>query len=123
MKKTDFPEELTPEELATLDSNAIELAKKYGVSKVHIYVALGENNERIVGYIKEPSYLQKIYAMDKIASVGAFTAAEEMRAILTLEESNELTKSTDSECDQYRLGMASTCLPIIQVAVNNFKKK
>jgi len=124
MKKQELPAELTAEEIAILEQNCIELAKKYGVAKVHLYVGLTAENERIVGYIKEPTYLQKIYAMDKIASVGAFTAAEEMRAILTItEESNPHTYSTANDCDVYRLGMATTCLPIIEVSVNAFKKK
>lgn len=125
MKKTEpLQAELLPEEIDFLEKNCIAYAEKYECAKVHLYVGLGEDNERIVGYLKEPSYLQKIMAMDKIATVAPFIAAEEMRDLLTLkEESDPRTYSTANNCDKYRLGMASVCLGIIEVGANAFKKK
>ena len=125
MKKTEpLQAELLPEEIEFLEQNCIDFAKKHEVAKVHLYVGLGVDNERVVGYIKEPSYLQKIMAMDKIATVAPFIAAEEMRDLLTLkEESDPRTYSTANDCDKYRLGMTSVCLGIIEVGVNAFKKK
>jgi hypothetical protein len=125
MKKTEeLPAELTAEEITVLEQNCVTLATKHNVAKVHLYVGLGEGNERIVGYIKDPSYVQKIMAMGKISTVDPFVASEDMRSALTLtEESDPRTYSTAPDCDKYRLGMATACLPLIEVAVNTFKKK
>lgn len=118
-------EELSNEELASYEAIASGLATKYGVSKVHVYLAIDPiTKERIAGYLKEPNYIQKIYAMDKIASVGIFAAGDELRSALTItEESDPRTYSTASDCDGYRLGMTGTCVPIIDVIKNSFKKK
>jgi len=119
-----LPVELVEKEIATLEQNCVTLAAKHKVSKVHVYVGLGANNERVVGYLKEPSYLQKIYAMDKMNSQGLFSSSEEMRSTLTLkEESDPRTYSEENDCDVFRLGMASTAMSIINVAANAFKKK
>jgi hypothetical protein len=116
--------ELTPEEIAGYETEAAELAVKYKVSKVHVYIGLSEDNERVVGFLKEPNYLQKIFTLDKIASVGIFAAGDELREVLTLrEESDARTYSEAPDCDGYRLGMTGTCVPIVNVIQNSFKKK
>ena len=110
-------------ELQALEAHAAQLAKKHGVSKVHIYVAIDpETKERIVGFYKEPSYIQKIYAMDKIATVGMFTAGEELRSALVLKDVGESDPRVYT-VDDYKLSMASACITLIQVAQNAFKKK
>ena len=118
-------DELTDEEVASYEAIASGLATKYGVSKVHVYLAIEPTTkERIVGYLKEPNYIQKIYAMDKIATVGIFAAGDELRSALTIqEESDPRTYSTASDCDAYRLGMTGACVPIISIVQNSFKKK
>lgn len=117
--------ELTPEELAGYQEDAAALAVKYKVSKVHVYVAIApETNERVVGFLKEPSYLQKIVALDKIATVGPFMAGDELREVLTIrEESDPRTFDISSNCDCYRMGMTGACIPIIDMIKNSFKKK
>jgi len=124
-KKIKLTDELSAIETKEYNAKAEELAKKYGVSKVHVYVAIEpETKERIVGYLKEPNYMQKLFAMDKIATVGMFAAGDEMREALTLkDESDPRTYSTTSDCDPYRLGMTGSCIPIIEVIQNSFKKK
>jgi hypothetical protein len=124
-KKIELTDELSASETKEYNAKAEELAKKYGVSKVHIYVAIEpETKERIVGYLKEPNYMQKLFAMDKIATVGMFAAGDEMREALTLrDESDPRTYGTTSDCDPYRLGMTGSCIPIIEVIQNSFKKK
>jgi hypothetical protein len=118
-------DQLTPEENAGYEAKAVEISKKLGVSKVYPYVGIDpDTKERIVGFIKEPNYLQKIFAMDKIATVGMFMAGEELRSVLTIEdESDPRTYSTASDCDRFRLAMASICVTIIEVVQNSFKKK
>ena len=127
MKKTEeLSPEITDEEITLFEQAAEVLANKYNVPKVHIYIGLGENNERIVGYLKEPTYIQKLMAMDKFNSIGAIMAGEELREALTLKgemESDERTYSKSNACDKYRAGMATTCIGFIDVAANAYKKK
>ena len=117
--------ELTQKEIEGYEVEAAELAKKYGVSKVHVYVGIDpETDERVVGFLKEPNYLQKIVTLDKISTVGLFVAADELRGAITLrEESDPKTYDESSAYDDYRLGMVGTCIPIVKVIENSFKKK
>lgn len=116
--------ELKPEIIQELEEKAQILSAKYGC-KVHIYATLDpKDGEVVVGFLKEPNYIQKLMAMDKLASTGIFMAGEEMRESLTLkEESNPKTYLEGSEYDAFRLGMVSTCVTIIEVSANQFKKK
>jgi len=120
-----LPAELTEKEYLDAEEICIDLAKKYSTPKVHIYIGIiEETNERVVGYLKDPTYIQKVVAMDKINSVGMFMAAEELREALTLkDESDERTYSTSPSCDGFRLGMAGVCMTMIDVIKNSFKKK
>jgi hypothetical protein len=126
-KKVKLTDELSANEIKEYNTKADELAKKYGVSKVHVYVAIEpDTKERIVGYLKEPNFTQKLFAMDKIATVGMFSAGNDLREALTLKgegESDPRTYNTTSDCDPYRLGMTGFCIPIIEVIQNSFKKK
>lgn len=117
--------ELSEKELLQYEEVAKGLATKYGVPKVHVYVGIEpDTNKRIVAYIKEPSYLQKMYAMDKISTLGAAAAGEELREALTLrEESDPLTYGAGVECDSYKLAIVYTCIGIIELCQNAFKKK
>lgn len=125
MENQILSSEISAEEMAAFEAKAAELAVKYKCSKVHVYVGLEpETNERIIAYFKEPSYLQKILAMDKIATVGVFMAGDELRSALVLtEESDPRTYGNTSNCDIYKLGLTSACVPIIEMAANQFKKK
>lgn len=116
--------ELSKEELQGYEQQAEVIAKRIGISKVHVYVGIDDNNDRVVGFIKEPSRMQKLFAMDKIATVGPFMAGEELRDALTLkDDSDPRTYSDSADCDKYVLGMTGTCVTIIEVAQNSFKKK
>jgi len=117
--------QLTDKENAEFEAKATELAKKYGVTKVHVYVGIdSETDERIVGYIKEPSYIQKIFTLDKIATGGMFAAADSLLDILVLrEESDPKTFESVPAFENYKLGMVGTCVGIIEVVQNSFKKK
>lgn len=123
--ETELTKEISQEEMNGYEAKAIEIAKKIGAKKVHVYIGLDpETNERVIGYLKEPNYLQKLYAMDKISSVGPFTAGDELRQAITLtEESDTRTYGASSDCDEYKLGMTGRCIAMINVANDNFKKK
>ena len=120
-------DELSEIEWQQYNDRAKELARKYNVSKVHIYVGIDKKTkERIVGYLKEPNYIQKIMAMDKIATVGIFMASDELRQALTLKEPNESDYRTYDDSglfDEYKLGMAGAATTILEVVKNSFKKK
>lgn len=125
MSEANFPVELSDEERAKYEALAIDLAKKHGVSKVHVYVGLEhETNDRVVGFIKEPTYIQKLFALDKIASTGLFMAGEELREVLTLkEESDPRTFEDLPSNDEYKIGMVGKCVAMVQVIQDAFKKK
>ena len=117
--------QLADKENAEFEAKATELAKKYGVTKVHVYVGIDpETNDRIVGYLKEPSYTQKIFILDKTAQGLMFATADSMLDTLTLkEESDPKTYESIPLWESYRLGMVGTCVSIIETVQNSFKKK
>lgn len=117
--------EITDDERVKYEAIAVDLAKKYSTPKVHIYVGLETGtNERVVGFIKEPSYIQKLFALDKIATGGVFLAGEELREVLTLrDESDPRTFEDSPSCDEYKLGMVGKCVELVQVIQDAFKKK
>jgi hypothetical protein len=125
MKTEKLPAELTAEETANYEKIASEIAKKYAISKVNVYVGLDSiTNERVVAFIKEPTFLQKMYAMDKLTTLGAFASGNELRETLTLkEESNPLTYGDGTECDKYKMGIVTQCIQLIEVAQNILEKK
>ncbi|CAB4130834.1 hypothetical protein UFOVP129_28 [uncultured Caudovirales phage] len=115
--------ELEQDELQALEAHAKTIALKYGISKVHVYVAYdSEIGEFVHGFYKEPSYTQKLFAMDKIATVGTFAAGEELRQALTLTGEGE-SHPFIYQKDEYKLAIVGLCIGLIQVAQNQFKKK
>lgn len=107
-----------------IELKAEELAKKYGVPRVHIFTGEDEKGELIVGYMKEPTYIQKLVSLDKMATTGPFMAGNELREAITLkEDSDPRTYDTNPDCDKYRLGMTSACIAILEVYQNSYKKK
>lgn len=116
---------LTDEEKLQLDEAAAEICKAVKASKIHVYVAIKEDTkERIVAFIREPSFMQKIAVMDKISTAGSFIAGNDLRETCLLKEhSHALTYGTENECEQYKLGVNGFCLSIIEVAKNEYKKK
>lgn len=125
MKENNLPEELTTEEIAGYEAIAADLAKKYSVPEVHVYVGLvPETNERVVGYIKEPSYLQKLFALDKAATAGTFMSGEALREILTLKEESDPRTFEDYSCnDKFKLAMVIKCVGIVSAIQDSYKKK
>ena len=115
--------ELEQDELQALEDRAALLATKYSVAKVHIYVAFDAAiGEFVTGFYKDPSYTQKLFAMDKIATVGTFAAGEELRQALVLTGDGE-SHPFIYEKDEYKLAIVGLCIGLIQVAQNQFKKK
>jgi len=103
---------------------AIELSQLLGF-KVHAIVFKDPvNNEDIVGFLKEPSRLQKIAVMDKMTIGGAFSASSELLDIIILKEhSNPRIYSERSEDDAVYIGACKAASELIKVLVEQSKKK
>ena len=117
--------ELTAEEIAAYDEKSAELAKKYQCSKVHAVVFIDkETMERRACFLKEPNFPTKIAVMDKAQQVGIFVAGEELRqGIVLKEESDPVTYGDTPECDDYKMGVVTFCVGLINVKANAYKKK
>ena len=116
---------ITPEERQEIDDRAKAIAKREGVCKVHVFIALEpETNERIIAFLKEPSYLQKIMTYDKISTLGAFSAGDELREACTLKQDSDYrTYSENPEFDNYKFGLTTFCISMTEIAKDVFKKK
>lgn len=124
-ENNELTEDLTDAEIAEYDETAKQLASKLNVSKVHVVVQIKPDTlERAVCYLKEPNYLTKVRIMDKAASLGVYTAAEELREMSVIKEhSDSLTYSDHFESDRYKIGILDYCLGMISRLQNQFKKK
>jgi len=117
---------ITEEEQKGYDAKCIELGKKYN-TKVHACVMFKSNDPeftRIVAYIREPEYVNKLAYMDKVANLSMRIVADEIREkYLIREESSPETYSDHQENDRYKMGVSEECLNIIQISTNQLKKK
>ena len=118
-------ENLTPEEEASYDERAAQLAKEFNVSKVHVVVQVNpETGARAVCYLKEPNYLTKVRVMDKALELGPYMASEELRELSVIKEhSDPITYSDHPDSDGYKMGILDYCLGMIKRLQNQFKKK
>lgn len=125
--ETKLPEQLTDDEVKEIEKKCEELKTKHNVSLVYPCVQFKNDgtNERVICYIAEPRFLDKLSLMDKSATLGMFHAANELRELYTLkEESNPLTYGESFECDRYKLGVTRFCLfNLVDTAENQYKKK
>jgi len=114
---------MTPEKKAEIDKKALELAEKNNCKVIPIVFHNEEQNEDIIGYIKEPNRINKLRAMDKSMS-GAMTASAELfDSIILKEDSDPRFTSERSEDDKIYLGGALVAFQTIEMMVNTFKKK
>ncbi len=124
--KEKLPFELTDDERKAIDEKCLELATKHNVAKVYpyVHVAAERDNERIIAYITEPTYITKISLMDKSRNLGLHIAADELRELCLLrDESHAFTFGSESFCDKYKLGVATFCTNVIDIALDGLKKK
>lgn len=116
---------LSDEEIQQFEDKATELGSKYG-TKVHICVLFRFNDPefgRIVAYIREPEYVNKLMYMDKVAMMGMRVVADEIREkYLIREESSIETFGDHQDFDRYKLGVSEKCIDIIQISLNQLKK-
>ena len=110
---------MTNEEIIT---KAGELAAKEGC-QVHPLVFSAEGEELVVGFIKEPPRHVKLRVMDKGLTQPATAAAEVVEAFLIKDESDRRIWDEKPENDKYFLGATMEAYNMINMAVNQFKKK
>ena len=107
---------------AEIEAKAAELAKALGIHKV-IPIVFMEDGEEIVGYMKEPSRMQKIAVMDK-AMMGGYSAAEEiLKHVIIREHSDPRILSDSPEHDSIYIGALMAVYDQIKFSVNTLKKK
>lgn len=102
---------------------AVELSETMGI-KVHALVFLAsEEEEPVIGYVKEPSRAVKLAVMDK-SLVGMYSAASEMLDVILLKEHSDPRISSErSEDDKYYLGATMAAYELVKVSINQADKK
>ncbi|HWB93502.1 MAG TPA: hypothetical protein VG605_16695 [Puia sp.] len=81
-----------------------------------------EAGEQIIGFVKEPSRLQKIAVMDK-AMMGGYSAAEEILKEVVLKEHSDLRiLSEKPEHDKIYIGAVMAVYDRIKFSTNTLKK-
>lgn len=105
------------------EQKAVELSQQLG-AKVHPLVfTASEEDEPVVGFVKEPSRAVKLAVLDKTL-VGMYSAAAEMLDVIILKEhSDPRITSEKPEHDKYYLGATMAAYELIKLAVNQVDKK
>jgi hypothetical protein len=102
---------------------ADELSQREGC-KVHPLVFMAEDDEQIIGFVREPMRIVKQRALDAAIQKGATVAAGELLdAILIKDASDSRIYSEAPENDKYYLGASMGCMDLIKISQQQFKKK
>ena len=101
---------------------ADELSQREGC-KVHPLIFMASETEQVIGYLKEPPRHVKLRVMDKGLTSPATAASEVVEAYLIKDASNKRIWDENSENDRYYLGATMEAYNMINMAVNQFKKK
>ena len=99
-----------------------ELATREGC-KVHPLVFAADGEDQIIGFMKEPPRHVKLRVMDKGLTQPATAAAEVVESFLLKDESDSRIWDEKPENDKYFLGATMEAYNLINMAVNQFKKK
>ena len=92
--------------------------------KVHpLIFSVNQNDDPVVGFIKEPSRAVKLAVMDKYA-MGFYSACSQaLDAIILQDYSDPRITSERSEDDPYYMGAVYAVSEMISFAVNHVDKK
>lgn len=102
---------------------ADELSAKHSC-KVHPLIFKDvDSEEEIIGFLKEPPRHVKLRVMDKGLTAPATAAAEVVDAFLIREESDNRLYDENPANDKYYLGATMEAYNLINMAINQFKKK
>ena len=106
-----------------IEAKVAELTAKYG-AKVHPLVFKGDNEaDQVVGFLKEPPRAMKLRIMDKALTEAVSSASVLVDAYLIKEESDARIYSELPENDKYYIGATVQAYKLIELSVNQFKKK
>ena len=125
MDKVILTEQLTAEEIQAYEDKCTALAEQNNVSKVHACVIVTPNTfERQVCFLKDPNFSTKLNVLNKMATLGVYPGANELREACTIKDaSSPLTYGDSPECDSYKLGVVNFCMGIIDSYKNVLDKK
>ncbi len=107
-------------------AKAEELTTKLGI-KVHpiTFIVDSQASDFVIGYIKEPSRLVKMRAMDKVSlGQSSFAYLELLESCIIKDESDPRILSEKPENDTYNLGASKFCgnLLVIATDLSDIKK-
>lgn len=108
----------------TIKAKAKELSQREGVP-VHpiLFYHNGNENDPVIGYIKEPTRLAKIRILDKGEQIGSNSAAAEMLEMcLIKDESDSRILNQSPQYDYLYIGASLECQKIITYSINQIKK-
>ena len=119
------PEEVTAVAVKQAEHDAQATAKtisdrKGGVPVTPVVFKVQDFEEPIVGFYTEPNRLAKVRASDASANQGPATAGSILYAACFLEDESDVRIKTD---DRLYLGACFALLKVLQVAVDQYKKK
>lgn len=105
-------------------AKAEELSEKMGVKVLPMTFRGNDENDLVVGFLKEPPFLVKARAMDKMYAGMSFTAGMDiMEACLIKEETDPRILSPLPINDTYKLGAIKFCGELVTYRVDITEKK
>lgn len=106
-----------------IQAKAGELSQRENCT-VHPLVFMTDEDEQIVGFVREPLRIVKQRALDAAIQKGATVAAGELlEAILIKDASDSRIYSEAPENDKFYLGASMGCMELIKISQQQFKKK
>lgn len=112
---------LTPEEIASYEAKAIEISKERGVPKVHPVVFIQPVTfKRIVAYLRQPTFAEKLHAMDQALTAGVFISSNNLMELLLIREHSDALIETD---DDAKMGVVDYCMGLVSRYQNQLQKK
>ena len=112
---------LTPEEITAFETKATEIAKERGVPKVLPVVFIQpETKKRIVAYLRQPTFAEKLHAMDQALTAGPFMSANNLMELLIIRDKSDAETETN---DDAKMGVVDYCMGLVSRYQNQFAKK
>lgn len=106
-----------------IEAKAKELSLKHNC-KVIPFAFKGDNeSDLVIGYIKELPRHVKLALADKLTISPVSSCAEVLEHYLIREESDTRITSEDSDNDKYYMGVINIISNMIQISINQLKKK
>lgn len=112
---------LSPEEITAYEAKAVEIAKERGVPKVLPVVFIQpETFKRIVAYLRQPTFAEKLHAMDQALTSGVYMSAYNLSELLLIKDKSDAIVETN---DDAKMGVVDYCMGLVSRYQNQFAKK